>query len=140
MTDVVKITITMPPSCLSPNHRSHWGKLSAAKKELRQTVANAVSYSYPELVDAHWPAADIQYAFFHRTVRIRDDDNYRSMMKSARDGLGPEKVTHRLNINPGCGLVADDTFISDAMPVLFSIDRKGPERVEITITKKEQPQ
>ena len=132
----VKITIGMPPKCLNPNVPAHWGKEYAAKKKLRERVSKTVRVLHPNLVDAGWDRAKIKYDFYHKEVRTRDDDNYRAMMKSARDGFGPQKFGRKNNIIAGCGLVKDDTNIKDNMPVGFHIDPN--ERVEITLYKMEQ--
>jgi len=129
----VTIEVALPHPCLSPNARAHWAQVSRQKKILRECVANTIRFTRPELIDARWPAARIQYTFYHAVNRGRDDDNYRAMMKAARDAFEPEKINKLGTVIPGCGLVENDNDIRDDMPVRFrKCDR---ERVEITLHK-----
>jgi len=133
---VLTVEVGLPHPSLSPNARSHWATISRHKKLLRERVANTIRFVYPSLVDANWPAARVQYAFYHRVDRVRDDDNFRGMMKAARDALGPQTIKRGGKVVAGCGLVEDDTFVYDDMPVIFA--KSSDERVEITIHKLEQ--
>lgn len=130
------IEVGLPDPCLNPNRSksTHWAKLGACRKTLREAVVNTVRMTQREYVDVMWPAASIKYDFFHTTHRTRDDDNFRAMMKSARDAFGPEKIS-RNKVHPGIGVVIDDTFITDTQPVGFHIDKAHP-RVRITITRR----
>lgn len=130
------IEIGLPDPCLNPNKAksTHWAELGACRKTQREAVVNTVQMLHPEYVNQLWEAAEIKYDFYHTVNRTRDDDNFRAMMKSARDGFSPEKVSKRGKVSPGVGLVVDDTFIRDTQEVGFHIDKDHP-RVRITLTR-----
>ena len=128
------ITIGIPDQCLSPNARAHWGKVAAAKKALRRTVAAVVATQHRELIDQRWESATVAYRFFFKDNRRRDDDNFASRMKAARDALGPPSTNKHGQINgAGVSIVADDCGITQ-LPTTLDIDRENP-RVEIHLTR-----
>jgi len=71
-----------------------------------------------------WAKATMVAAFFHKTERRRDGDNFSAMLKPARDGL----------VDAGL-LIDDDSKHLTTLPPTFSIDRECS-RVELTVTRK----
>ncbi len=136
MNNELIIEVGLPDPCLNPNRSksTHWAKRGASAKTLRNAVVNTVRMMHPEYVGAGWEKAAIKYDFFHKSNRVRDDDNFRAMMKSARDAFGPEIITKKHNVYAGAGVVVDDTYIKDNQPVGFHIDKENP-RVRITLTR-----
>lgn len=136
MSGRLTIEVGLPHPCLNPNKSksTHWAKLGAERKKLRDAVYNTIRFLNPQFVDARWESATIRYDFYHECVRKRDDDNFRAMMKSARDAFGPPHNTGRGRVRPGASVVIDDNVIDDTQPVGFYIDEGNP-RVRITLTR-----
>ena len=136
------ITIGIPPAELSANSSAHWAVVGPLKKELRRKVCDTIKNLHPELVGAMWESGTIQYKFYFGCVRVRDDDNADSRMKSARDALSPTtyyksgKKAGQVRCL-GVGVVVDDNRLTE-LPTVMDIDRENP-RVEIHIeeTRKE---
>lgn len=137
MNEVIVIETRLPDACLNPNVMVHRMVEYRAAKAQRQRVADCIRVLYPQFVDAGWEAAEISYAFYHAVRRGRDDDNFKRMMKSARDAFGPQRVSRKGNVIPGTGVVIDDTVIKDNQSVEFNIDQD--ERVVITLRRTETP-
>ena len=135
-TKQIIVEVGLPDPCLNPNNitKTHWAKVRACKKSLREAVVNTIRITQPKLIGLRWKRASIKYDFYHSVNRTRDDDNFRAMMKSARDAFGPEHTTKKGNIVAGVGIVGDDTHITDSEPVGFHID-KNHQRVRITLTR-----
>ena len=123
--ETVKIVISLPPQCLSPNARTHWGQRAKAAKEHREEAAFNMDVGLlesPLLTD--WSTTTIQPIFFHKTKHSRDRDNCSAMLKAARDGISDAMIRH--------GLVKDDSgFVP--LPAVLDYDRHLP-RVEILIS------
>lgn len=128
------ITIGIPDAVLSPNARSHWAKVSAAKKSLRRKVVDVITIMHPKLVDKRWESATIQYHFYFPDRRRRDDDNFAARMKAARDALGQRSYNKNGLVNGvGAGVVADDCGFTQ-LPTIMGYDKDNP-RVEIHIER-----
>jgi hypothetical protein len=127
------ITIGIPPATLSPNARVHWAAVAQAKKALRRKVADVVAIQHKDIEDAMWKSATIQYKFYFKENRKRDDDNFAARMKAARDALGPPTRNKDCAVNgAGASVVADDCGFTQ-LPTEMHTDPENP-RVEIHIT------
>jgi len=123
--ETVKITLPLPPQCLSPNNPSfsrggRIGKAMAAKK-CRRLAGEAVSAE--QIESGPWERATMQAHFFHKQKRRRDGVNHNAMCKAYQDGI----------IDAGL-VVDDDSEHFTTLPPEFSIDRELS-RVELTITR-----
>lgn len=114
------IEVPWPAIALSPNSRDRWGQIKA-----KRAAKEAAYYLTKELMGqlrirpGSWVGpVTVQYTFYPKTNRTRDDDNFISRMKSARDG-----IAQALGIN-------DASFIT--MPAVFA-DKTAKPRVVVTM-------
>lgn len=123
--ETVKIVISLPPKCLSPNARVHWGQRSKANKEHRTEAAFNMDVGLLDTqLGGDWSTTTIKPVFFFNTKHKRDRDNCSAMLKAARDGIADAMIRH--------GLVKDDSgFIP--LPAALDYDKHLP-RVEIIIS------
>ena len=77
--------ISWPSPELSPNSRSHWGKVSTKKKTYRQAAFVLAKES--GLHVTHDGPINVKLTFHPPTNHARDHDNLLASMKSALDGL-----------------------------------------------------
>ena len=82
----LEITLSWPDAALSPNSREHWATVYKAKKKAKEDAYYmTLSYSFGD-----WLPPDeiaITYTFYPPTNHERDDDNFITRMKPARDGI-----------------------------------------------------
>lgn len=114
----IKITMPLPPQCLSPNWRGHWAKKAEVTKWMR---GGAMLLAQAEMdKPPRWIEATVQATFYHRDKRRRDRDNALSSLKAVFDGLAD------------AGVVANDSGLTH-LPVRFEVDKEHP-RVELVVT------
>ncbi len=116
------ISVPLPSAALSPNGaHGHWAKKSRARKSAKEV---AWGVTLEALNGRKWTAkaARLTATAYYRVQRGRDDDNFLSSLKSARDGIAK-------------ALGIDDKYFVWGEPV-FAIDKSNP-RVTITIEQME---
>lgn len=85
---MIEITLPWPDKRLSPNARVHWAVKAKLVKEARHIgKINALTTpsAPPNLM--LFKDQKITYIFHPPTKHKRDDDNFKAMMKSFRDGV-----------------------------------------------------
>ena len=125
MSESAKIVLPLPSKYLLPNC-APFSKGGAARKAMiaaqYRKKAKAIAESLG-IESGPWQRVEVAYRYFHKVRRDRDDDNYISALKPARDGIVQ------------AGIVVDDS--SEHWRITgceFGIDRKYP-RVEIELTR-----
>lgn len=123
----MKITLSIPPRCLSPNFTvaSRGGRMgkAAAIKKYRNAAMLACLAALSKGITPRWKAATVQVHWFAKTMRFPDGDNALATLKSAFDGM------------TDAGLFADDKGLTH-LPVKFAKDKDNP-RIEILIDSAE---
>ena len=115
------IVLSLPAKELSPNWRGHWAVKDKARKAAR-SEAWAETYLRLQGRDGpRWKAASIQYTFFFKDKRTRDDDNFASRCKPIRDGIAD------------AGMVCNDSQFT-TLPVQMFVDHESP-RLQVTVTE-----
>lgn len=123
----VTIILPLPAKVLQPNSTigSFGGRMmkAAATKRYRRLACEAIEAEGIE--SAPWSRVVVQAAFFHKTTRLRDQDNAMGSLKAAYDGIVDS------------GLVANDDYahMERGAPT-FAIDKEHP-RVVLAITRSE---
>jgi hypothetical protein len=118
----LSITLPWPSADLSPNGGvARWNAIKAKKSAKDYAFKMALSLMPPlGIIKGSWRGPiTVQYTFHPSIDRARDDDNFISRMKSARDG-----VALALGVN-------DKHFTT--LPVIFGA-KKRPACVVMTLT------
>ena len=121
---MIRITLPLPDSILSPNSRGHWGTKYRAVRAHRERARWEIALANGG--DLFLAECRIDITAFHKIARRRDRDNLISACKSYFDGLAD------------AGLVKNDSGITLG-PVLFKVDKQNP-RLEMEITWPPQAQ
>jgi crossover junction endodeoxyribonuclease RusA len=111
------ITLPIPNRVLSPNARSHWRVVAKAKAALRLHAKCVATVSDPP----QWKRARVVVEWFTKTKRRPDEDNARSSLKAAFDGLQDAGILH------------NDRGLEHG-PMVFAVDKANP-RVVLTVTE-----
>lgn len=115
----IAITIPIPNRVLSPNARAHWRVVAKAKAALRMEACCAARNALDACYRPMWKSARVRVTWYTKTKRRPDEDNARSSLKAAFDGLEDAYI------------IANDRGLShDAM--VFAVDKANP-RVELVI-------
>lgn len=113
------ITLPLPPAALSPNSKSrNWRPRYFAGKKYKQT-AHALALHQAGIDRPGWTQATVQYRFYFKTNRRRDNDNAISSMKWGLDSL------------VDTGILDDDSGVT-MLPPIMRVDKGNP-RVEVEI-------
>jgi len=88
----MEITLPWPPSALSPNARSIWKKINAAKSyrtecRMRTLEANLDTSHIKAALTAKTHTLHVFIEFYPPDRRARDDDNLVASFKAGRDGV-----------------------------------------------------
>lgn len=118
----MRVTLPLPPACLSPNARAHWRTKHKAARAYR---ALACAMTPKKGLAERWMRAQVQLTFYHAFRRERDADNALASMKAGIDGI------------TDAGVVINDSGFS-YLPVRFELDTRNP-RVEVEITPLGEP-
>ena len=121
---MIRITLPIPDSILSPNSRPHWGTKYRAVRAHRERARWEVALANGG--DLFLAECRIDIVAFHKVPARRDRDNLISACKSYFDGLAD------------AGLVKNDSGITLG-PVRFEVDKQNP-RLEMEITWPPQAQ
>ena len=117
----MKITLPLPPACLSPNARVHWAAKAKAAKTMRELAClNAKAWCNENENTYPWREATMQLTFYFKTAARRDPDNCLSSCKSVIDGI------------VDAGVLLDDDMITH-LPVVRMKDKDNP-RLEMEIS------
>lgn len=125
MLESITIVLPLPARVLSPNCTigSFGGRMmkASASKRYRRLAREAVEAECIET--APWAKVLVKAAFYHKTKRLRDQDNAMGALKAAYDGI------------VDAGLVVNDDYghMERGSPT-FAIDRIFP-RVVLTIQR-----
>lgn len=115
------ITLPIPNRVLSPNARSHWRVVAKAKAALRMEARCAAADRMDAQTPPQWKRARVVVEWFTKTKRRPDEDNARSSLKAAFDGLQDAGILH------------NDRGLEHG-PMVFAVDKANP-RVVLTVTE-----
>ena len=115
----IVVTIPIPNRVLSPNARAHWRVVAAAKKALRMETCCAARNALDACYGPMWKSASVAVTWYTKTRRRPDEDNARSSLKAAFDGLEDAYI------------LANDRGLSHE-PMVFEVDKANP-RVVLTV-------
>ncbi len=117
------VTLPLPDRGLSPNERTHWGRLSKLKKSHRRAAYYAARHAMNEqgISGIPWVRCSVQVYWFAKRKPFPDGDNATAILKSVFDGIADSGIVKN-----------DKRFIHQ--PVLFRWDKLDP-RVEIRLRK-----
>ena len=84
---VITIVVPMPPKCLSPNSRDHWGVKAKAKQAARKAAWYQTSRELAHFYPAGWPVGPVTLSITVRGPRQSDGDNVQGRLKAVFDGI-----------------------------------------------------
>ena len=84
---MITIELPWPSSDLSPNARVHWSVKAKATRTARNYAKLYTLYEYSGEQLHRWDNFRCTWTFHPLDLRLRDEDNLVSSMKSARDGV-----------------------------------------------------
>lgn len=120
--NTITIIVAVPTRTLCANGRVHWGTLSAAKKQARNSAKiHAIEAVMAVSDDApNWKKATVSVKAFFRDKRSKwDRDNFIGSLKATLDGIAD------------AGVIENDRGVSWGDVDLSGIDKTNP-RVELT--------
>lgn len=109
----VVIEIQTPNRVLSPNARAHWRIVAKAKAALRAEAASLARSALGIDPDPLWKSAVVYVTWYTKTKRRPDEDNARSSLKAAFDGL------------EDAGVLDNDRGLRHE-PMEFAVDKLNP--------------
>lgn len=123
MPEQIKVTVSIPPRCLSPNSRAHWRTTTSAKKRVRNEMALMLRLAIAEA--AHWPYVRMDVEWIGKTANVKrmDSDNAIATLKTHIDCLQAH------------GLIMNDHTVRIGTMAL-SVDKTNP-RLIITLTRED---
>lgn len=117
----ITITMPIPPSCLNPNTKSHWGSKIAARSQQRSDASTYAGATFRG-PGPKWDRAKLTVRWFAKDDhRIPDIDNCIASIKGMIDGIAD------------AGVLANDRGI-EGIDVWRVVDKTRP-RVELTVEK-----
>ena len=121
----IQFDLPLPPRCLHPNAKSHWGTKARSAKKARTDSALVAKLHAPK---KPWRKASVQFTFHLRTARgrvyLNDADNLLAACKAVVDGFAD------------AGIVENDRQFSFLPVRQQPADAQGP-RLSVLIFKED---